>query len=262
MPFPVIPLPDVWDVPVAVGVPAVLGQSIEQGVRASVSTTAGKVLENWLVHQASQHWGIFAKQRIGNTDGVRKVLSSGHVASVDFGSQHSVATAPLENGAFTAYNKIAQPYNAVIEMVCDGTETGDDSILQRLKSLTSQGTSILGSDDILNGVMSVLGGGRFDQGISVRKSFLDTLDALSKNTELYQVVTPEKTYENANITGYRFRRDSRSGITMIVAEIAIQEIRQTATAEYKNTKEPAGADTVQRGSVQTIEPPSTIRNAF
>lgn len=87
--------------------------------------------------------------------------------------------------------------------------------------------------------------------ISDRQQFLATLTSLQSDLELYNVVTPEQTFTDMNITGVRKSRNKDNGATMLTVEVMLQEVRVTATAEVSASKEPAGADDVNDGSVQT-----------
>lgn len=230
-----VSLPSIWDVPVAVGVPALLGQSIGSGVSATLSSALVGTYEKWLVNSQAKTWGIFDSSN-------SQILTAAHVMGIDYSLAYAISDAPLEDGAFTSYNKVRAPFQASVSMVCDGTESGTSSILSSIESLVgvSDGTS---------------------SGISVRGSFIKTLETIVADTNIYSVVTPEFTFVNANIVGYRFRRQSSSGVTMIICEIALQEVRKTASLYYSTTQMPQGATAVQNGTVQTTTPTTAVSTA-
>lgn len=234
MAFENITLPSVWDIPAAVGVPALLGQSIGAGVDASASTALAGVMENWTIQQQSKHWGIFNSSN-------SKVLTASHVVGIDYETRYMISDAPLEDGAFTSFGKVKMPYNASVTMVCDGTESGSSSIASELKSL--------------------VGISGFSTGVTVRSSFINTLETIVADTNLYNVVTPEKTFINANVIGYRFSRRATNGITMIMCEILLQEVRRTASLSYTSTVKPEGAAAVQNGTVQTGTASTSVTDA-
>ncbi|MBN3867522.1 hypothetical protein [Gluconobacter kondonii] len=234
MAFPNVTMPSVWDIPVAAGVPALLGQSISAGVDASASTALAGVVENYITSQAAKQWGIFDST---NT----QLLTSGRVMGIEYENSYMVSDAPLEGGAFASYNKVKVPYNARVIMVCDGSETGSDGLLSAITKLIPN----------LSGAT----------GQHVRASFLSTLESICADTNLYSVVTPEFTATNANILGYRWRRESRSGVTMLMAEIMIRQIRNTGTAAYTNTAQPQGEQAVQNGTVQTTTPTLPVQTS-
>ncbi|MBF0858160.1 hypothetical protein HKD24_02900 [Gluconobacter sp. LMG 31484] len=240
MAFADVALPSVWDIPVAVGVPALLGQSIGAGVDASASAALAGVVESYITNQAAKQWGIFDST---NT----QLLTSGRVMGIEYKNSYMVSDAPIAasdqvGGGFASYNKVKMPYSARVIMVCDGTETGSDGILSAITKLIPN----------LSG----------KTGQHVRASFISTLESLCADTNLYSVVTPEFTATNANILGYRWRRESRSGVTMLMAEIMIQQIRNTGTAAYTNTAQPQGEEAVQNGTVQTTTPSLPVQTSL
>ncbi|AHK72195.1 hypothetical protein AD931_02375 [Gluconobacter oxydans] len=235
MAFADVTLPSVWDIPAAVGVPALLGQSIATGVDATASTALAGIAQNYLTAQAAKQWGIFGS---GNT----QLLTSGRVMGIEYENSYTVSDAPLEGGAFASYNKVKMSYSARVIMVCDGTETGSDGIISAITTLIPNLTGTTGNH--------------------VRSSFISTLEALVADTNLYSGVTPEFTATNANIIGYRWRRESSQGVTMLMAEIMIRQIRSTGTAAYTNTSQPQGAQTVQNGTVQTTTPSLPVQTSL
>lgn len=86
-----------------------------------------------------------------------------------------------------------------------------------------------------------------------RQEFLNKLAALVPSLEKFNVVTPEQTYLNATIVSSRLTRSAANGASMVTVEIGLQEIRESATATFNNTKEASGADTVNNGSVQSTD---------
>lgn len=229
MAFPTIPLPSVWDIPVAAGVPALLGQSIGAGVSASASTLLGQAVSSWLTGLASTQWGIYK--------GTTQILTAAHVCGIEHEQRYQISTAPTENGGFVSYNKVKLPHLTRILMVCDGSETG--SILS-------------------GGLKQVLGSITGSAPLTVRKSFFDTLESLVTDRNLYDIHMPEKAYWNANIVAYRFRRDEREGVTMPVVEIELQEVRNTAVTSYANnsSRSVSAAIPVQSGRVDIQQLPS------
>ncbi|CAG4888001.1 phage baseplate protein [Paraburkholderia saeva] len=95
-----------------------------------------------------------------------------------------------------------------------------------------------------------------------RANFLSAIEQAKKSTELYSVVTPEIVYNNANIVGVGYRRETRNGATLITAELHIEEIRVSAVAAFANTdvQNPASADTVSQGQVQPGTPSAGMSN--
>lgn len=87
-----------------------------------------------------------------------------------------------------------------------------------------------------------------------RQSFLNSIAAIAGDTNLYEIRTPEQTYENVNIMRYNFRRISTKGAGLIEVEIFVREIRDEGSSEFTSTVQPSGADTVNLGTLQTSTP--------
>ncbi|MFT8419399.1 MAG: hypothetical protein ABF636_11315 [Acetobacter sp.] len=227
MPLLPISLPSVWDIPVAAGVPALLGQSAGAGVRASASTTLASMLDASILAQAERQWGIFTPDN-------RPVLTSGHVRALGVQSQCSIASAPLEDGSFLSYNKVRLPGQYVVEMLCDGSSME------------------LGSASALGDLLGSFGLPGLSGALQTRALFLAALDALVADLGLYHIVMPEAVYANVNVTGYRLRREVRQGVTLLLAELSVQEVRLGASATVAGTAYPQGQAVSNGGHVQAL----------
>jgi hypothetical protein len=84
-----------------------------------------------------------------------------------------------------------------------------------------------------------------------RSDFLQTLEDIADSLDLYDVVTPERTYTNANITHFDYRRTSSNGVSLLTVSVWLQEIRSEASTAFTQTAQPSGADKVNGGTVQT-----------
>lgn len=70
---------------------------------------------------------------------------------------------------------------------------------------------------------------------SDRQQFLLWLEKSSKSTELFDIAVPEVTYRNLTLVDYSITRESKSGVTLIVADCVFQEVMQI-TFQYTNSK--------------------------
>jgi len=86
---------------------------------------------------------------------------------------------------------------------------------------------------------------------AARQHFLETLQAIEDDLNLYDVVTPEVTYTRTNIVHVDYRRaDAKYGT--IIVNVFLQEIRETVTERVgTNAQEPSGSATQNGGQVQT-----------
>ncbi len=85
--------------------------------------------------------------------------------------------------------------------------------------------------------------------ISNRSDFLETLQRAVESLDLFVVVTPEISYDSANLSFSTYRRTARSGPQLIRVEVWLEEIRVVPTETLSNTKSTNGAVTQNNGSV-------------
>lgn len=83
-----------------------------------------------------------------------------------------------------------------------------------------------------------------------RAAFLAAIEAAVASLDLYQVVTPERTYLSANVQSMDYRRQTNHGVGLLTVEIRLVEVRITVAAKFSNTVQPSSADAVNVGTVQ------------
>lgn len=192
IPFPDVPpvagVPDLARLPLAIGVRTGVVQAIE-----------GLDYFGWL--DSTPQW------LLADDSGVALVTPDSMV-DIGYRGEQRLATYPVEQGAFSAYNKVAQPQELTLRLSCGG------------RNMT-------------------------------RESFLFTLDTLWRSLTLVNVVTPDATYRSFNIDRLDYARKSASGLSLIVADIHLVEIRVSAQASYSNTAQPSGNDPQNQGWVCT-----------
>lgn len=93
-----------------------------------------------------------------------------------------------------------------------------------------------------------------------RKKFLDSIDAIQGTLDLYDIVTPERSYIGVNVIRYEVaRRGPRGAYFLTEVDLYFREIRQV-TATYtttavvtQNAQNPSAAPVSNNGIVQTIK---------
>lgn len=65
-------------------------------------------------------------------------------------------------------------------------------------------------------------------------AFIIALDTVANDVNLYNIVTPEHTYLNANIEKISYKRSAKDGANLIMGDMELIEIRQVS-AQYGNT---------------------------
>lgn len=93
-----------------------------------------------------------------------------------------------------------------------------------------------------------------------RNEFLATIETISGSLDLYDVVTPETTYTNANISHFDYRRTAINGVSLLSVTIWLQEIRATAASTFAQveTAQPSGAPQANGGVVQPTDAPPGV----
>lgn len=94
-----------------------------------------------------------------------------------------------------------------------------------------------------------------------RTTFLDDIDSAVASIDLYSVVTPETTYINANLIGYSYERRAEKGVSLLLVELRIEQVRLSATTTFSNTQSPVSSAAVNGGTVQPQSPTTDQTNA-
>ena len=104
---------------------------------------------------------------------------------------------------------------------------------------------------------------RFSAGASTinRQEMLASIDAVMSDTNLYDVVTPENVYLNYNFSHRDYDREAESA-GMVVIDVWLIEILETATAQYQTTQSPANAGQQGLGNVPTQTPSASTQSQF
>lgn len=89
---------------------------------------------------------------------------------------------------------------------------------------------------------------------TTRGLLLTQLDALSKSTLKYHIVTPEFVHTNAVITGYDYAREPQSAARMVVANVHLEEVREVSVAyESVETANPEDSAIVEIGEIENVQ---------
>jgi len=77
---------------------------------------------------------------------------------------------------------------------------------------------------------------------SERAAAFAAIDAACKSIDLFDVVTPEVKYLDYQLERYNYSRSSAHGVTLLVFEITLKEVRQVSAAYSQSTRAPAPKD--------------------
>lgn len=194
--MPNIPFPDVPEYP---GVPPLLraGNSVIAAIPAlaiGIGTLEG-ILGNSL--QQPVTWGIFDS----DGDQLGGVNTSGNTILGSLEAQLTGASTPVLSTLSFDFTREAKVSDFPIEQ-------GQFASYNKVQNPASPVVTL------------ALSGSEGD-----RTNFLNAIDAACISTELYSVVTPEVKYINYSIERYTYTRRADRGVTLLVVEISLKEVR-------------------------------------
>jgi len=97
---------------------------------------------------------------------------------------------------------------------------------------------------------------------SNRQNFLSTCLAISASFSIFDVVTPETTFTNCNVTHINWNRSSRQGVTLIVIDLWFKQIPVTSAPSFTNTADPTDSSAQSLGNLQPQPPSSSTQSSF
>jgi hypothetical protein len=191
---------------------------------------------------------------LGATSSGRPVLTPDSVLSLEWHGEERISDYPVQNGQFVSYNKVKVPFDLRMVMTCQGLNYVQDA-LKPVTQLLDQALSNVGL--------------AFGQPMS-RDAFLRQLDAMLDSTDLYDVITPDKVYQNVNLVAYNHAKKKDEGGTLIIAELMFREVREllpTATVailpgEQISSSSESAASPVDAGTVVGIPLSSSVSQSF
>ena len=219
MPLPIIPVPAIPLVPNVPGVPPMAGLSGLVAEATILTSDAASALGLF----SSPQWGIY-------DSGGSNIFPDCSVVAVDYRREYRVSDYPLEQGAFTSYNKVQIPFDVRVTLAVSG-----NSILGQL---TSGGA--------FAGIANAVFGG--SAASATRAAILNTLEQLALSLDLVSVVTPEYTFNSCNVVHHDYRREARNGVTLIKVDVWLAEIRVTATQQFTTTQAPSSQTPQNQGT--------------
>lgn len=92
---------------------------------------------------------------------------------------------------------------------------------------------------------------------SDRAGFLEAVASAAASLDLYTIVTPDAVYSDANIVHVDYTRSTRNGVSQVLVDVWLEEVRQTGTTQFaasgsENTRSPSGSADRNGGTGQTF----------
>jgi len=86
--------------------------------------------------------------------------------------------------------------------------------------------------------------------LPARTAFIEKCGSMLNSTELFSVVTPEKTYLNVTLHNHGYRREEKSGRSMLTIDLWFLEVRENETRATVVPKQASGFPMISGGQVQ------------
>lgn len=228
-----IPFPNVPNVP---GVPALpRSPNFPPVAQAAISAIQGII---WRVFQVGSQWGVFDAK--GNALGDPK----------QFTGLTGDATQALGIGATNSFNSI--DYAKETRASDFPVEQGSFASYNKVETPANPLVTLC-----------------FSGSEADRKTFLDAIDKAANSTDLYSVVTPEKTYINFTIERYNYTRRNSAGRTLLRVDLSLKEVRQVSSLYSTSNKppitapkQPSATSTTDSGKVQAKTPRTSALNSL
>ncbi|ECE1510355.1 hypothetical protein LFB55_005483, partial [Salmonella enterica] len=127
-----------------------------------------------------------------------KPFSPDSFVVVEVGAEASVSTAPVEQGAYTTFNKIQRPPELHVTFTVEG------------------GTAFSGAVPNLTNFST-----------TSRSNVLETLEMMRTTAGLYDIETPDKTWTSYDLVKYDYRTRSNNGPTLLTVSAVFQAVMNT-----------------------------------
>lgn len=105
---------------------------------------------------------------------------------------------------------------------------------------------------------------RFSGGGSTldRQNFLASIEPLINDLNLYEIVTPEVTYQNYNVVNYDYDRNA-DNVGLLEVDVWVEEIVVAGASTFSNTTSPSDAPQQNNGQVSPLSasPSGTVTSS-
>jgi len=175
----------------------------------------------------SPTYGIYLKSGV-------KALSPTSFLGIEYGADASVVSSPIEKGSYSSFNKVKRPTIIRVLFTLEGW-TGYSGSIPNLTNFT----------------------------LTSRSDMLAALDAMVSDAQVYDIETPDTTYEDYDLVRYNYRTSDRD-VTLLTVEAIFQavleeaEVTLTSTTANSNT---TANSTSKSASAITEKANSTATNS-
>lgn len=163
-----------------------------------------------------------------------KALSPTSFLGIEYGADASIVSSPIEKGSYSSFNKVKRP--PVIRVLF--TLEGWSGFTGSLPNLTNFS-------------------------LTSRSDMLAKLDKMVDDADVYDIETPDTTYESYDLIRYNYRTSDRD-VTLLTIEAIFQAVLEEAEVTTSSTiteKQPTTNDTSQGGAVNAEQGQSSGKPA-
>ncbi|WP_312293236.1 hypothetical protein [Atlantibacter hermannii] len=143
-------------------------------------------------------------------DGSGRAINPTSFLGVEYGAEAVVVNAPVEKGSYTSYNKVKRPPLIRVLFVLEGL-SGFTGALPNITNFS----------------------------LTSRSSMLSFLDIMVESTDLYDIETPDTTYEKYDLIRYNYRTSERD-VTLLTVEAIFQAVLEDAEVTISSTTAESG----------------------
>lgn len=232
--MPLIPFPAI---PAYPGVPPLPRAAIASPIISIGLGSLASILINSL--QAQSQWGIYDQN--GNLLGIDNAGSL---------SIESIISNQITGGGDSVQSTVSVEYNKENKISTFPVEQGGFATYNKVQLPANPVVTLALSGDE-----------------SDRTQFLAAIESACNSTDLYNVVTPEVTYTNYSLERYNYRRSASRGMTLLIVEISLEEVRTVSAAFTQATpiqapQAPDAAAQVNNGITQTEAPDQSVLSSI
>lgn len=138
-------------------------------------------------------------------DGSGRAINPTSFLGVEYGAEAVVVNAPVEKGSYNSYNKVKRPPLIRVLFVLEGL-SGFTGALPNITNFS----------------------------LTSRTGILAALDSMVNDTKLYDIETPDTTYEKYDLIRYNYRTSERD-VTLLTVEAIFQSVLEDAEVKVSST---------------------------
>lgn len=153
---------------------------------------------------------------------------------IEYGADASVVSAPIEQGSYSSFNKVKRPPVIRVLFTLEGW-TGFSGTIPNLTNFS----------------------------LTSRSDMLAALDEMVATADVYDIETPDTTYEDYDLARYNYRTSDRD-VTLLTVEAIFQSVLQSAEVTLTSTTANSSATknaTSKAASTTTEKANSTATNS-